>query len=206
MEELEKQGVDFDKEDDGTIIIDGKHMIEFDTNPSTGEVGWENQGTTTEPKPKIVSIEIIDKTDTTIKVKVTTKRNVGGTLIYSIQEENGAYQEIERVKQTATGELAQEEYTFNNLDSSKIYSKIKVEAIAENGETASKEIDVISVPTLTRNDVTFSYKKKVSGDTINEGSWTRRTSYHKNKSKCKYRYDNIYITIPIHNWKSGCRK
>ena len=181
-------------------------MIEFDANPSTGEVGWENQGPTTEPKPKIVSIEIIDKTDTTIKVKVTTKRNVGGTLIYSIQKENEAYQEIERVKQTATGELAQEEYTFNNLGSSKIYSKIKVEAIAENGETASKEIDVTSIPALTRNNVTFSYKKKVSGDTINEGSWTRRTSYHKNKSKCKYRYDNIYITIPIHNWKSGCRK
>ena len=105
-------------------------MIEFDTNPSTGEVEWENQGTTTAPKPKIVSIEIIDKTDTTIKVKVKTKRNVGGTLIYSIQKENEAYQEVERVTQTAIGEPAQEEYIFNNLDSSKIYSKIKVEAIA----------------------------------------------------------------------------
>ena len=146
-------------------------MIEFDTNPSTGEVGWENQGTTTTPKPKIVSIEIIDKTDTTIKVKVTTKRNVGGTLIYSIQEENGAYQEIERVKQTATGELAQEEYTFNNLDSSKIYSKIKVEAIAENGETASKEIDVTTIPALTRNNVTFTYT--VNGKSIQEGEYTQ---------------------------------
>ena len=151
--------------------MDGKHMIEFDTNPSTGEVGWENQGTTTTPKPKIVSIEIIDKTDTTIKVKVTTKRNVGGTLIYSIQKENEAYQEIERVKQTATGELAQEEYTFNNLDSSKIYSKIKVEAIAENGETASKEIDVTSIPALTRNNVTFSYT--VNGKSIQEGEYTQ---------------------------------
>ncbi len=143
-------------------------MIEFDTNPSTGEVGWENQGTTTTPKPKIVSIEIIDKTDTTIKVKVTTKRNVGGTLIYSIQE-NGAYQEVERVTQTATGEPAQEEYTFNNLDSSKIYSKIKVEAIAENGEKASEEINVIDIPALTRNDVIFT----VNGKNIEEIDYTK---------------------------------
>ena len=134
-------------------------------------MSWENQGTTTAPKPKIVSIEIIDKTDTTIKVKVTTKRNVGGTLIYSIQEENGAYQERERVKQTATGELAQEEYTFNSLDRSKIYTKIKVEAIAENGETASKEIDVTTIPALTRNNVTFTYT--VNGKSIREGEYTQ---------------------------------
>ena len=164
--------MDFDKEDDGTIIIDGKHMIEFDTNPSTGEVEWENQGTTTAPKPKIVSIEIIDKTDTTIKVKVTTKRNVGGTLIYSIQEENGVYQEIERVKQTATGELAQEEYTFT-LDPNKIYDSIKVEAITENGEKASKEIGVTTIPTLREEHVRFRYS--VNGKTIGENEYTKES-------------------------------
>ncbi len=167
IEELEKQGVDFELEEDGTIIIDGDYIYEFEEK--NGEVSWENNGTMTTPKPKIVSIEMLDKTESTIKVKVTTKRNGGGTLMYSIQEENGEYQEVSRT-QTPSGEQAQEEYTFT-IDPDKIYSKIKVEAIAENKQTASKEIDVVSIPALTRSDVVFTYT--VNGKTIKESDYTQ---------------------------------
>ena len=167
IEELEKQGVDFEREEDSTLIIEGKYIYEFEEK--NGEVAWENNGTMTTPKPKIVSIEILDKTESTIKVKVTVKRNGGGTLIYSIQEENGTYQEVTRT-QTPNGEQAQEEYIFT-IDPNKIYSKIKVEAIAENKQTASKEIDVITVPVLTRNDITFTYT--VNGKTISENTYTQ---------------------------------
>ena len=166
LEELEKQGVDFDREDN-TIIVDGKYVI--DMEEINGEVTWENQGTTTAPKPRIVSIEILDKTESTIKVRVITKRNGGGTLSYWIQEENGDYEKV-TTTQTASGEQAQEEYTFI-INPSKTYSKIKVEAIAENGETASKEIDVITVPELTASDVIFTYT--VNGKTIKESDYTK---------------------------------
>ena len=69
IEELEKQGVDFEREEDSTLIIEGKYIYEFEEK--NGEVAWENNGTMTTPKPKIVSIEILDKTESTIKVKAT---------------------------------------------------------------------------------------------------------------------------------------
>ena len=167
IEELEKQGVDFEREENGTLIIEGKYIYEVEEKD--GEVTWENNGTMTTPKPRIVSIEIIDKTETTIIVRVITKRNGGGTLSYWIQEENGDYEKV-TTTQTASGEQAQEEYTFM-INPSKTYSKIKVEAIAENGETASKEIDVITVPELTANDVTFTYT--VNGKIIKESDYTK---------------------------------
>ena len=120
LEELEKQGVDFEQEGN-TIIVNGTHIYDFEED-SNEEIIWENQGTTAMPKPKIVAIEILERTDTTIKVKVTTRRNAGGTLLYSIKEEEGEYQEITRTTQATTGDPIEEEYTFTNLDADKSYT------------------------------------------------------------------------------------
>ncbi len=169
LEELEKQGVDFEQEGN-TIIVNGTHIYDFEED-SNEEIIWENQGTTAMPKPKIVAIEILERTDTTIKVKVTTRRNAGGTLLYSIKEEEGEYQEITRTTQATTGDPIEEEYTFTNLDADKSYTEIKVEAIAENGLTASKEIDIVKIPALTNKDVIFAYT--VNGKSIKEGEYTQ---------------------------------
>ena len=170
LEELEKQGVEAEKDGNNTVIIGGSHIFDFEEE-SSGEVSWENQGTTAMPKPKIVAIEILERTDTTIKVKVTTRRNAGGTLIYSIKEEERDYQEITRTTQATTGDPIEEEYTFTNLAADKSYTEIKVEALAENGLTASKEIDLVKIPALTNKDVTFTYT--VNGKTIKEGEYTK---------------------------------
>ncbi len=166
IEELEKQGVDFEREEDGTLIIGGDYIYEFEEK--NGEVAWENNGTMTTPKPKIVSIEILDKTESTIKVSVTTKRNGRGKLNYYIKEESSEYKYVGTINITENEETDTIEFI---LDESKIYTDIKVEAIAENGQTASKEIELSSVPTLKEGNVKFHYQ--VNGETINESDWTQ---------------------------------
>ena len=141
LQELESQGVDFEKEDDGnTIIIDGKYVYELNETEN-GDISFEYQGTVSKPKPKVESIEIINKTETSIQVKVTVNwRNEGGTLKYYIKEEGA-------VDYTFKEEQEEEKYTFE-LAQNKTYSKIKVEAIAPNGETAYLEIDIKTGPTI----------------------------------------------------------
>ena len=166
LQELESQGVDFEKEDDGnTIIIDGKYVYELNETEN-GDISFEYQGTVSKPKPKVESIEILNKTETSIQVKVTVNwRNEGGTLKYYIKEEGA-------VDYTFKEEQEGEEYTFKNLDQNTTYSKIKVEAIAPNGETAYLEIEISNVPSLaTEGAVTLSYR--ANGQAIGADTWTK---------------------------------
>ncbi len=120
------------------IVIEGKYI--YGLNEKNGDVVFEPKGTENKIMPTIKSIEIVEKTETTIKVKVTTIRNNGGTLKYYIKEKDAIEYEL-RQEQEA------EEYIFE-IDANKTYSKIKVEAIAQNGETAYKEIDIKTGPTI----------------------------------------------------------
>ena len=134
------------------IVIEGKYI--YGLNEKDGDVIFEPKGTENKIMPTVKSIEIVEKTETTIKVKVTTIRNDGGTLKYYIKKKDAI--EYDLVK-----EQEGEEYTFENLDRNTIYSKIKVEAIAPNGETAYLEIDLKTGPTInteitaTTNSITI---------------------------------------------------
>ncbi len=165
LQELENQGVDFERGEGGNnIVIDGKYVI--DIQEENGELKFEDQGTVSKPKPKVVSIDIIEITKTTIEVKVSTLRNEGGTLKYYIQKENA--EDYELVK-----EQEEEKYIFEKLDPDTTYSKIKVEAKAPNGETAYLEIEISNVPSLAEEEaVTLSYRTS-SGQVIREEDWTK---------------------------------
>ncbi len=160
VDELHKQGVNVKENDDETIVIDDKHVYEIIQKDK--EVEWENIGTVGKERPKIESIEVTNKTNGSITVKVETKRNEGGTLKYYIKEEDKEY--------TFDVEQAEGEHTFI-IDPKKVYTHIKVEAIAENGEVTVKEIDLLNVPSLTEGNVRFIYK--LNGYEISEKQWTQ---------------------------------
>ncbi len=174
LQELREEKVDFvegDTEKYGdlyeiykkVIIVEGKYI--YGLNEKDGDVIFEEKGTENKIKPTVKSIEIIEKKETTIKVKVTTLRNVGGKLRYYIKEEN--VEEYDFIE-----EQEGEEYTFKNLDQNTTYSKIKVEAIAPNGETAYLEIEISNVPSLaTEGAVTLSYR--ANGQAIGADTWTK---------------------------------
>ena len=168
IKELENAGLEIDYDDttqEGivTIIIEGKYIYEI-SQTEKGDIKYDSQGQVGKQKPKVVSIEILEKTSSQIKVKVTTLRNNEGKLRYYIKEENAVdYAFIE--------EQEGEEYTFDNLNPNKTYSKIKVEAIAGNGESGFKEID-IQIPSLEKEGaIALSYR--VNGQVINEADWTK---------------------------------
>ena len=174
LQELREEKVDFvegDTEKYGdlyeiykkVIIVEGKYI--YGLNEKDGDVIFEEKGTENKIKPTVKSIEIVEKTETTIKVKVTTIRNDGGTLKYYIKEK-------EAIEYDLRQEQEGEEFTFENLDPDKTYSKIKVEAIASNGETAYLEIEIRNVPSLeTEGAVTLSYR--ANGQAIGENTWTQ---------------------------------
>ena len=174
LQELREEKVDFvegDTEKYGdlyeiykkVIIVEGKYI--YGLNEKDGDVIFEEKGTENKIKPTVKSIEIIEKKETTIKVKVTTLRNVGGKLRYYIKEEN--VEEYDFIE-----EQEGEEYTFKNLDQNKTYSKIKVEAIAPNGETAYLEKEISNVPSLAEEGaVTLSYR--ANGQAIGADTWTK---------------------------------
>ncbi len=164
LQELESQGVDFETGEDGNnIVIDGKYVI--DIQEENGELKFEDQGTVSKPKPKVVSIEILGETETSIRVKVSTLRNEGGKLRYYIKKENATGYDFKE-EQEGT------EYTFE-LDSNETYSKIKVEAIAPNGETGYLEIEISNIPSLAEEEaVTLNYRTS-SGQVIREEDWTK---------------------------------
>ena len=168
IKELENAGLEIDYDDttqEGivSIIIEGKYIYEI-SQTEKGDIKYDSQGQVGKQKPKVVSIEILEKTETKIKVKVTTLRNNEGKLRYYIKEENAVdYAFIEEQE----GEV----FTFDNLNPNKTYSKIKVEAIAPNGETAYLEIEISNVPSL-EGVVTLSYRTS-SGQVIREKDWTK---------------------------------
>ena len=200
IKELENAGLEIDYDDttqEGivSIIIEGKYIYEI-SQTEKGDIKYDSQGQVGKQKPKVVSIEILEKTETKIKVKVTTLRNNEGKLRYYIKEENAVdYALIE--------EQEGEEFTFDNLNPKKTYSKIKVEAKAPNGETGYLEIEISNIPSLeTTGAVTLSYT--VNGRTRN---WSRymdkRTSYGNGRNKFQYQYTRIYFT---NSQKSGRRR
>ena len=145
------------------IVIEGKYI--YGLNEKDGDVIFEPKGTENKIMPTVKSIEIVEKTETTIKVKVTTIRNDGGTLKYYIKEKDAIEYDL-RQEQEA------EEFTFEKLDPKKTYSKIKVEAIAPNGETAYLEIEISNVPSLAiAGAVTLSYR--ANGQAIGAEDWTQ---------------------------------
>ncbi len=160
IKELDKQGVNVKKNDDETIVIDDKHVYEIVQEEK--DVQWENIGTVGKERPKIESIKITNKTNGSITVQVETKRNEGGTLKYYIKEEDKEY--------TLETEQTDGEYTFI-IDSKKVYTHIKVEATAENGEVTVEEIDLLNVPSLTEGNVKFTYK--FNGYEISDKEWTQ---------------------------------
>ena len=166
LEEIERQEVDFTVDDIGETMlhmtVKGKYLYEI--RWVNGEIEFEDQGTTSKPKPKIVSIDIMDQTDDKITLQVSTLRNEGGNLKCYIKE-NDEY--------TFVAEQKEGNNTFEiNIDPDKIYSHIKIEAIAKNGETASKEEQLTKVPSLEEaGAVTLSYH--VDGKVISEDDWTK---------------------------------
>ena len=177
LQELTEEKVDFAEGDTSkygdlyeiyqkVIVVEGKYI--YGLSEKNGDVVFEEKGTENKIKPTVKSIEIVERTETTekttIKVKVSTVRNNGGTLKYYIKEENAVdYAFIEEQE----GEV----FTFDNLNPNKTYSKIKVEAIAPNGETAYLEIEISNVPSL-EGVVTLSYRTS-SGQVIREKDWTK---------------------------------
>lgn len=155
------------EQEDNTIIIDASHIFDFEDH--NGEIGWENQGTTTVPKPKIEIIETSYERNT-IKITITTKRNDGGTLEIYVKEEG----QTEYTKQqTITNASIIENDTIENVDVAKTY-QIKVVATALNGEKTEKVIEAIRVPNLTEKNTIFSYTNK-AGNPIPHDTWTKGT-------------------------------
>lgn len=155
LKELEAAQVDYDitgqGEESVEITIEGKYVYEL-TKGTDGNIDYEDQGTVSKIKPKIEKIEITNKTSNLISVKVTTLRNEGGTLKYYIKEENAQ-------EYTFVVQQAEEEYDFS-INPEKRYIKIKVEAIAKNGEIASKEKEIENVPDLKEGMVSINYQKE----------------------------------------------
>ena len=117
--------------------------------------------------PPIIKIESATSTTNSITVKVKTWRNQGGKIKYYIKTEN---EEKYTEKETTT----EETYTYTELEQNKTYS-IKIEAIAENKQTAevTKDITVGSVPNIEEGDIIFTYT--VDGTEINKETWTNKT-------------------------------
>ena len=154
LEELDKAGVDYETEEGegGTsITVDGDYV--FDLTEKDGDIDEPSfQGTVDKPKPKI-GITETNYEENTIQVKVSTRRNEQGSLEFYIKEEGqGDYEKKETI------ENAPEEYTytFEVADKTKTY-RIKVVALAKNGETAQTEITVVGIPTLSSSNTTFTY-------------------------------------------------
>ena len=105
-------------------------------------------------------------TSKSITLKITTKRNQGGTVECYIKGENDS--------NYGTGQKAiDNQYTFDNLEQGKKY-KIKVVVTSENGQKAEKEKEYITedVKELTAADVEFEYS--VDGTVINKNTWTNK--------------------------------
>ncbi len=154
LDELDKAGVDYEViegEGGGTTIIIGGEYI-YDIIEKEGDVDFEPQGTVDKPMPQILTLEA-NYEENTIKVKVTTKKNEEGTLEFYIKEENEADYTKKEVVEDSPSEY---EYTFGEIDASKIY-RIKVVAIAKNGERKEKEVTVVGIPMLNSSNTTFSY-------------------------------------------------
>ena len=182
LQELTEEKVDFVEGDTSqygdlydiykkVIVVEGKYI--YGLNEKNGDVVFEEKGTEDKIKPTVKSIEIVERTETTekttIKVKVSTVRNNGGTLKYYIKEENAVDYALVGEQE---GKQEEVEYTFENLDKDTTYSKIKVEAIAPNGETAYLEIEISNVPSLAEEEaVTLSYR--ANGQAIGADTWTK---------------------------------
>ena len=121
--------------------------------------------------PPVITIESITKTTNSITVKIKTSRNEEGTLEIYKKAENATEYTREKV---ATGEEAKGlEYTFLGLEQNKNYS-IKIVATAKNEQLKeyTTEVTLGSVPDLTQEDITFTYK--VDGQEINKETWTNK--------------------------------
>lgn len=105
-------------------------------------------------------------TTNSISAKVTTKRNKGGKLEYYIKDEG----ETDYREPVTTTE---KEYTFRNLIHNKTYY-IKIIAVSENGQTASKEqqVTVGSIKELTQNDIKLTYS--INENITNKEKWTNQ--------------------------------
>ena len=105
-------------------------------------------------------------TSKSITLKITTKRNQGGTVECYIKGENDS--------NYGTGQKAiDNQYTFDNLEQGKKY-KIKVVVTSGNGQKAEKEKEytTVDVKGLTAADVEFEYS--INGTAINKSTWTNK--------------------------------
>ena len=105
-------------------------------------------------------------TSKSITLKITTKRNQGGTVECYIKGENDS--------NYGTGQKAiDNQYTFDNLEQGKKY-KIKVVVTSGNGQKAEKEKEytTVDIQKLETSDVEFEYS--VDGTVINKNTWTNK--------------------------------
>ena len=139
-------------EEDGKqiVVVDDKYVFEVaDGEPyaTVDKVGIKDK------LPPVIILESITGTTNSIKVTVTTKRNEGGTIKFSIKQEGDSDYGSE-VTKTETDASC----TFTGLEQNKKYN-IKILATAENEQTAELLVDKTlgSVPDLATGDITFTY-------------------------------------------------
>ncbi len=139
------------------VIVDNDmYKVSMEEQEFIGEVG------------KIVPSVDFSSTTTSksITLKITTKRNQGGTVECYIKGENDS--------NYGTGQKAiDNQYTFDNLEQGKKY-KIKVVVTSGNGQKAEKEKEytTVDVKGLTAADVEFEYS--INGTAINKSTWTNK--------------------------------
>ena len=155
-------------EEDGKqiVVVDDKYVFEVaDGEPyaTVDKVGIKDK------LPPVIILESITGTTNSIKVTVTTKRNEGGTIKFSIKQEGDSDYGSE-VTKTETDASC----TFTGLEQNKKYN-IKILATAENKQTAELLVDKTlgSVPDLATGDITFTYT--VDGQEINKETWTNKS-------------------------------
>ena len=138
---IEDEGIigdkDTDVEDNGDgsydVTTDGDYVFEVTPKPD-GDLEIEYVGKNNEPR--ISSIKVTDKTETTVSVEVFTKNVDGGEYTYSYKKT----EEGEEVWQDA-GTSSSNTFTFRGLENNTSYD-IKVTIALEDGTTIEKTITV----------------------------------------------------------------
>ncbi len=139
------------------VIVDNDmYKVSMEEQEFIGEVG------------KIVPSVDFSATTTSksITLKITTKRNQGGTVECYIKGENDSnYGTAQKVTDN--------QYTFDNLEQGKKY-KIKVVVTSGNGQKAEKEKEYTTgdIQKLETADIEFEYS--VNGTVIDKKTWTNK--------------------------------
>ena len=138
---IEDEGIigdkDTDVEDNGDgsydVTTDGDYVFEVTPKPD-GDLDIEYVGKNNEPR--ISSIKVTDKTETSVSVEVFTKNVDGGEYTYSYKKT----EEGEEAWQEA-GTNSSNTFTFNGLENNTSYD-IKVTIALDDGTTIEKTITV----------------------------------------------------------------